>query len=350
MKRVIIAAIFAATVVPTLAEAHEVGLSQGIYTQDGKSFSVELTFASKELIKVLEIDRDEDEKVDAAELEAARVGLEATFVKRLTLDGGAGPCTGGLTKTELAEEDGVSVTARFECPAVGDVATFDAAFISELPHGHRHIARSLVGGSAVETVLFSAKRTLKLSATQPDTGPGLFEMMVIGVEHIVFGWDHLVFLLGLILVGGTLRQMLIVVTAFTVAHSITLGIMSVGIWAPSGAAVEALIAASIVYVGVENFFVKSVEGRWRLTFPFGLIHGFGFAGALADIGLPQDRLIPMLVSFNVGVELGQVAILLLVLPLMMQLWKQAWFTNVAVKVINALIIVAGSYWLIDRVF
>ena len=346
--RIAIALALATTLAPSLSFAHEVGLSQGTYRQDGRAFVVELSLATKELLRAVELDRNDDGVLGADELEAGRAALELVIIKPLKLDGGAGPCPGALTRAALLQEDGVTVNARFECAAIGALATFDVGFLSALPHGHRHIAQSFAGGSAVETVLFSANARLMLSADQVQASPSIWAMVIIGLEHIVFGWDHLVFLLGLILVGGTLRAMLVVVTAFTVAHSITLGVMSLGVWSPPGAIVEALIAASIVYVGVENFFVKTVEGRWRITLPFGLIHGFGFAGALAEIGLPKDRILPMLLSFNIGVELGQVAILLLVLPFMMKLWTQAWFMKHAVKALNGMIIAAGLFWLVER--
>jgi hypothetical protein len=111
-----------------------------------------------------------------------------------------------------------------------------------------------------------------------------------------------------------------------------------------------LIALSIVYVGVENFFVKDAEKRWRVTLPFGLIHGFGFAGALGEIALPRAEIPVALLAFNVGVELGQVAVLALVLPLILAARKRAWFERTGVKVISAAIVAAGLFWFVTRVF
>ena len=139
----------------------------------------------------------------------------------------------------------------------------------------------------------------------------------MGIEHILTGYDHLVFLFGLVLIGGRLRSLVGAVTAFTVAHSITLALAVLGVWAPSPRIVEPAIALSIVWVGIENFFVKNAEGRWRITFPFGLIHGFGFAGALREIELPRARVPLALVSFNLGVEVGQLAVMAVVVPLIL---------------------------------
>jgi hydrogenase/urease accessory protein HupE len=172
----------------------------------------------------------------------------------------------------------------------------------------------------------------------------------MGVEHILFGYDHLVFLLGLVLVGGRLRAILLVVTAFTVAHSITLGLAVLGVWAPSPRFVEPLIALSVAYVGVENQFVKDAEKRWMITFPFGLVHGFGFAGALGEISLPRAEIPSALLAFNLGVEAGQLAVLALVLPLVFAARKRVWFERKGVKLLSLVIAALGVVWFVLRVF
>src|SRR5262249_30813916 len=151
-------------------------------------------------------------------------------------------------------------------------------------------------GKAQTTVLDRAHATWALdganaAASGSSTTPNLaWSMLKLGVEHILTGADHLVFLLGLILVGGRWRSLVGVVSAFTLAHSITLALAALSVFAPSPRIVEPAIALSIAYVGVENLFVKDASKRWRITFPFGLIHGFGFAGALREIALPRAEL------------------------------------------------------------
>jgi hydrogenase/urease accessory protein HupE len=162
------------------------------------------------------------------------------------------------------------------------------------------------------------------------------------------GYDHLVFLLGLLLARARVRQLVGVVTAFTVAHSITLALSAFGVWAPSPRIVEPAIALSIVYVGIENFFVKDASKRWRITFPFGLVHGFGFAGALQEIALPRAQIPGALVSFNLGVETGQLVVLMIVLPILVSLRKQDWFEPRAVRVVSGAVALAGSIWFVAR--
>jgi hydrogenase/urease accessory protein HupE len=174
-------------------------------------------------------------------------------------------------------------------------------------------------------------------------------LFTLGIEHILTGFDHLMFLFGVILVGGKLRNLLLAITAFTIAHSVTLGAAALGFWAPSPSVVEPAIALSIVYVGVENWFVRDASRRWLLTFPFGLIHGFGFAGALREIALPQAQVPLALLSFNLGVEAGQMVVLALVLPILFWLRRHPWFAQQGMRASSSLVAVAGLIWFIQRI-
>jgi hypothetical protein len=139
------------------------------------------------------------------------------------------------------------------------------------------------------------------------------------------------------------------VTAFTIAHSISLASAVLGVWAPSSRIVEPAIALSIAYVGIENFFVKDASKRWRITFPFGLIHGFGFAGALQEIALPRASVPSALLSFNLGVEAGQLAVLAVLLPLVLFLRGRTWFEPRGVQILSGAVAVAGGIWFVSRV-
>lgn len=360
------AAIAAAIVVITeasIADAHDVGLSRGDYALRGDVVSAELTLSGREIAGAApELDPDHDGLITAEELARSRGALQRAIVDRarVTADGSA--CPGSLTDASLTEGDGLVVRASYRCPKAPAKATVELSLLDDLPHGHRHIARARGvndGDSAIERVLFRSQKTLELpqsSSADPDAGgstggagsPSFVGFFVMGIEHILLGYDHLLFLLGLVLVGGKLRSMLLVVTAFTVAHSITLGAAALGLFAPSPRIVEPMIALSIAYVGVENFFVKDAEKRWRITFPFGLIHGFGFAGALGEIRLPTPEIPVALVSFNLGVEAGQLAVLSVVLPLIVIARRRAWFEDRGVKIVSALIAAAGLFWFVTR--
>jgi hypothetical protein len=210
----------------------------------------------------------------------------------------------------------------------------------ELEKGHSHV------------VQFPDGRTRLLDAAHPEAewtasgGSGFGSFLALGVEHILTGWDHLVFLLTLLVVAGSLGQVAKLVTAFTAAHSVTLGLTALGVVSPPGF-VEALIAASIVYVAVENWFVKEGAHRWVLVSIFGLVHGMGFGGALLEMELARP--VPALLGFNLGVELGQLAVVAAVWPLLA--WARRHervYRAVAVRGLSGAAAAAGLVWLIGR--
>ena len=174
----------------------------------------------------------------------------------------------------------------------------------------------------------------------------------LGVHHILTGADHLLFLVGLLLLGGTVRQLLIVVTAFTLAHSVTLSLAALDLFSPPGSIVEPAIALSIVWVGADNLLVGGGRDmRAWIAFAFGLIHGFGFAGILRAMELPSRGVAWSLVSFNIGVEIGQLAVVIVAAFALAALRSRselagrrlAWAGSVVV-------IVVGGYWFVQRVF
>ena len=193
-----------------------------------------------------------------------------------------------------------------------------------------------------------ASRSFEVGGEIP-LGRQVWQFVKLGVEHIFIGFDHILFLVALILVGGRLINLLKIVTSFTVAHSITLGLAAVGAVQLPPALIEAGIAFSIAWVAAENLWLHKADHRWILTFFFGLVHGFGFANVLRDLGLPQEGLIASLLAFNLGVEIGQVVIVLILLPGIIWLSRQSFHRRV-VQVISVLILLMGLGWLIERSF
>jgi hydrogenase/urease accessory protein HupE len=173
-----------------------------------------------------------------------------------------------------------------------------------------------------------------------------------GVHHILIGPDHLLFLVGLLLLGGALRQLIVVVTAFTVAHSLTLSLAALNLFSPSPRLVEPAIALSIVYVGADNLMVKGGRDvRAWIAFAFGFIHGFGFANVLREMDLPRQALGWSLFSFNLGVEIGQLAVVVAVASLLAALRARSAEAGRRLAVAGSVaVIVAGAYWFIERVF
>jgi hydrogenase/urease accessory protein HupE len=194
-------------------------------------------------------------------------------------------------------------------------------------------------------------------------GTGLISLMldflVQGIRHILKGWDHIFFVIGIILVAPTLRILIKVITAFTIAHSITLILTSLEILKISRPQiVEAVIAASVAYVGLENLLLNNrpIPWRWGLVFGFGLIHGMGFASVLRELlgaggatAGSKAQLIACLLTFNVGVEIGQMLILCLIWPALQALrQRKAHYAKIVVIAVSVLIIFMGTSFLIDR--
>ncbi len=340
------------------AHAHEVGLSRSDLRADEAGLVLEVAFARKDLVTAEpSLDTDGDHTVSQAELDAAsaaaRTALGALVAVR------ADGCTAEQTSLALDHEDGAIVKTRYA--GCTSEATVDAStLLARLPSGHRHAAFVYPSaGDPEEHVLRSGHASYLTSAfaaapsvLAPEP-PGALEIgweyFVLGIEHIVFGIDHVVFLFGLILIGGRFKQLALMITAFTASHSVTLALAVLGIVAPSPSFVEPVIALSVAYVGVENFLVKDASKRWRIAGVFGLIHGFGFAGALGEVGLPQTNLPLALATFNVGVEVGQLALLAVALPAILALRKREWFMPRGVQALSAAVTVAGLFWFATRV-
>jgi hypothetical protein len=348
-RRAILVALGLSLLAPRDADAHAVGLSNGDYRLVGAELLADLVLAERELVAALPaLDADHDGRLTAAELAAGEAIVARALVDGVRVEGDGAPCPGApAAAARLDGENGVIVHARYACAREPARLALEWPLLASgrLSAGHRHVARFAFRGADETTVLDAAHARWTLGAS----AAGLFRSMLeLGVEHILTGWDHLLFLLGLILVGGRVRALVGVVTAFTVAHSLTLALAALGAWAPSPRVVEPLIALSIAYVGVENWFVRDASRRWRITFPFGLVHGFGFAGALREIALPRARLPVALVSFNVGVELGQLAVLALALPVVLAARRAPWFGARGVEVVSAAIAVAGLALFVAR--
>ena len=174
----------------------------------------------------------------------------------------------------------------------------------------------------------------------------------VGIHHILIGPDHLLFLVGLLLLGGSPKRLLLVVTSFTLAHSLTLSLAVLGVVALAGRLVEAVIALSIVYVGVDN--LMSSGGRdvrvW-IAVVFGFIHGFGFANVLRDMGLPREALGWSLFSFNLGVEIGQLAAVVVVASALIVLRSRSHVAAQRVAYAGSVVVIAaGAFWFVQRVF
>jgi hydrogenase/urease accessory protein HupE len=231
---------------------------------------------------------------------------------------------------------------RISVPLLASLPRGHKQFCSVYDRENRLLAERMLSAEAPEL-------TIGLGQQSPNDG-SIFRFLLLGVEHILTGYDHLAFLLALLLTGGPLRRNAKIITSFTVAHSLTLALATFGVVQIPRAIVEPAIAASIVFVGVENLLGRQLAARWLVTFGFGLVHGLGFAATLRElgIGVPGARAAVPLVSFNLGVEVAQIAIAALVLPLVWRLEQRPSFVLKHVPALSLLLTFAGVYWFLAR--
>lgn len=350
-RSAVVAAIALLTVAgrATPSHAHAVGVSRGEYRVDGQRVRADLILARPELLSALPgIDADRDGEVTVAELDGSRQIVSAWIGRGLTVRVANTPCAGTLERAALTEQDGVELTAAYECPSDAATISIELGLLSELSLGHRHVATIVTASETTHAVLFEAAPTLAVGGERAElrrVGSSLFRL---GIEHSVTGYDHLLFLLALLLVGGTLRSAVLVLAAFTLAHSVTLAVAALGIWTPETRLVAPAIALSIAYVGVANCAAPDLRRRWRLGFLFGLVHGFGFASALRNVAVSAVHPIG-LASFNLGVEAGQLAVLAVILPSVWWLGRRAWFARGGLRLASLTISGIGLVWFAVRV-
>jgi hydrogenase/urease accessory protein HupE len=259
--------------------------------------------------------------------------------------------------TVVPDGDGVIFRNTFSCRDVTGDIVYRSTVLTASDPGARQVVLIGEGANAPQALLDAGNTTVTLSAPAPPLLSTMQRYLVTGIEHIFLGYDHIAFLVGVVLWARRVVPVIKIVTAFTIAHSITLSLAALNIVVIPSFVVEPAIAASIVFVAMENFFSRDIDRRWRVTFAFGLIHGFGFAGALREVGLPANAVVAALAAFNVGVEIGQVAIVSIVVPVLIALdrlmasdrAKPVRATSL-VYGLSALISLLGSYWLLTRMF
>jgi len=251
------------------------------------------------------------------------------------------------------ESNGVHARVIYQS-AAGATLTLRSDVPARLLRGHRELVsiKSPDGTLLAERMLDARSSEVAASMERQVTTwwTTATRFIALGVEHILTGYDHLLFLAGVLVVIRRWRDVIQTITAFTVAHSTTLALAALGLVTVPARFVEPLIAASIVYVGVENL-VRNVDAsRWKLTFGFGLVHGLGFATALGDLGVggPGIAVALPLASFNAGVEIGQVAVALALVPIFTRMSATP-ASRLRVAFAGSLIVVlAGGYWLVER--
>jgi hydrogenase/urease accessory protein HupE len=305
---------------------------------------------------LVEVDGDRNGEITAGEMASARSNLETLAASSLELRVDDRLVSPANVEVQLDDSDAIHFRLGFDKESESHLEV-RSLLIDRLPRGHRqYVAITDIEGNRVTERVLDSKETVfdlnfgeRTASIEP---PASFsQFLLLGVEHILTGYDHLVFLVGLLIAGVSFRSAATIITSFTIAHSLTLALATLDVVRIAPGVVEPLIAVSIVYVGVENVFRRELKRRWLLTFGFGLIHGFGFASVLNELGIggsgASGAALPLL-SFNLGVELGQIAIAAIVWPVIWKLREKPSFGSRFVPACSMLIALAGGLWLIER--
>lgn len=345
------------------AWAHQSSEGYLSYRVHGAAVEQRLDLALRDLDRDLGLDADGDGTLAWGEVRARWADIEALADTglRFTADGVA--CTREQPAPPQLDEhsDGMYavLVTRWHCPADVRELVLDYRVFAATDAGHRGLAR-LVGTAGEPLVLVPGAGPQRLSASSA----GLGSFVVDGMAHIASGLDHLLFLATLILVAvwhrdgigwaprasgrSALGETLKLVTAFTVAHSITLGLAASGAIDPPSHWIESLIALTVLLAALDNLRPFVPGPRWAMVGLFGLVHGVGFAGPLKDLGLRGPELVLPLLGFNVGVELGQLAAVALLLPFAVLLRKRPVYRRWIVPAGSSAIAALALLWLIER--
>ncbi len=291
--------------------------------------------------------------LDPAVAAAQHTALAAIVRSRLQLSADGAPLAGELRAiTPIPGKRDVHLALRYTWPSAPAILGVRCRLFPYDPR-HRTFLNIHENERLVRQEIFEGDAPpIEYRAGSPQRiGAVVWQFVVEGVHHIFIGPDHILFIIGLLLLGGSVGLLLRIVTAFTVAHSITLGLATLGIVNPPAALIEPAIALSIVFVGVHAFLGKKMrDPRLLFAFGFGLIHGFGFANVLAEMALPPSALGWSLFAFNGGVEIGQACIVLAIAPLLALLRHRS--ARASSRIISAgalCVTTAGAFWFFQRI-
>ena len=329
------------------------------------SGSLELAIRDGEL--AVGLDRDGDGKVTWGELRKSQAALQNYLLQHLHLAGADGSCRMGFSPVEVNERvDGNYLWLAFTaaCGSVRNHLTIDYTVLKAEDPSHRGLLTLSANGATQTAVLGGGSTARLFELDHPSPWAAFIEYLRAGIWHIWSGIDHLLFLLSLLLPAVLVRRqnrwvavpmaapafanIVKVVTAFTLAHSITLSLAAFDVIRLPSRLTESIIAASITVAALNNVFPRVTEGRWRIAFAVGLLHGFGFASVLAEMGLPKGARLVSLVAFNLGVETGQLAVVLAVMPLAYLLRSTAFYRRGVMPWGSSAIAALALVWFMQR--
>ena len=335
------------------AFAHKTSLTTAEITVSGKKATIQLKVSAHDFAVALGIETDLVTPVPKAAFEQRSKLLTSYLQEKLSILSQNIPCLSKqpVVNYSLLPED-LLLFIEYECSEVIEQCSVNYLLFFDIDLTHRSLGRIVLPGGE-EQFLFDRSLTyLEVDVAQPQdrSWAAVFSrVFVLGVEHILIGYDHILFLLVLLIVSKNLWYMVKVASAFTVAHSITLALAWYGIVDLPSRLVESAIAVSIAYVAIENIVGRRFGHRWMLAGAFGLVHGLGFYSALRDLGIGQSDMAITLLAFNLGVEIGQISIIAVVYGPVKWWSRQSWYRQSA-RACSVIVLLVASWWVVERMF
>jgi len=335
------------------AAAHPVPFSYLDVQLQGSAIDVSLVAHDFDLGHDLNISPS-DQLLDPTLVEQREKAMQAMLAPRLELAADGRVLTPEWGPTEILR-DRQSLRFHLRYPVSSTPGTI-AVTTTMFPYDpmHQTFVNVYEGETLTSQMILDAKHPHLeyFAGSRQGVAAVIRKFIPAGIHHILIGPDHLLFLVGLLLLGGSVRQLLIVVTSFTVAHSITLSLAALNIVTPPARLIEPAIALSIVYVGADNILAKGGRDvRAWIAFTFGFIHGFGFANVLREMDLPRRALGWSLFSFNIGVEIGQLFVVVLVATAFTMLRARSEWSRRHLALAGSIVVIAaGTFWFVQRVF
>jgi HupE / UreJ protein len=348
MREVLLAAFLVLHASPLYAHPINVGYAE--ITVRAKEVQISLSLNLFDLDLLLSLDRNLDVLVDDEELNAGRAEVLHYLRQRISVSASAQevPMEAGPFRIGRGS-DGKALfetTLLFRSPNPLEAFAIRLEPLTELGADHKTLAKITYGGS-VEQFVF--QKGAVYEGRPRSFWAYALQFLGLGMHHIFIGYDHIAFLLGLLLMGGKLLNIIKIVTAFTLAHSVTLFLAALDIVNLPSRLIESGIAFSVAYVAAENLFFKAFDRRCLVSFFFGFVHGFGFANVLKEMHLSKSGLVSSLFFFNFGVEVGQIAIVSLFVPLLWMLGRTRAY-RMTIKLASVAIFSLGAFWFFQRVF
>ncbi len=365
MRRWLVAGVLLACIGVAMAHSMSVSHLDITVPKEGAPLRLELDLSIRDLALTLPLDANGDGNVTWGEITDARPDIEALVARGLTVSSGNNACS--MQPTSLATrryDDGAYVALALEsrCGSGAPTAVRYTLFFDRDPQ-HRAIVTMDIAGRRSSAIAGPGSPEVSLGGA---TTHPFRDFLREGVHHILVGYDHIAFLMSLLLpvvlrrvnrkwepvdnLRSAISQATVIVTAFTIAHSITLSLAALGWVVPSSRWVEAAIAASVLLAALNNIWPVLTKRLWMAAFGFGLIHGFGFAGALSELGLPTGARVLSLLGFNLGVEAGQLGLVLVSLPLLYLARTQRWYRAGGMQAVSFAIALLAAWWVQARLF